>query len=176
MPPEIVHHITRFYTLVLSHRYHLGEDKLLRLSAVASRFSEPCFQSSYVKASLPHKSFEEASCSSLVNELIVKLSVKQEWNSWDDACVEMLYTLFDLCMVHAECTCDKDAYNEIGTLQMEKGIEMIRYAMEQSVTSPFANEKACMISAETIHILRCGERKVIRKLTFGNDDLLSSNI
>lgn len=178
-PHAITVKIKNFQRMLISCNYKLGNDKLgnnkyERLTAIVECFQKPSQKSSLLKTELPHKLFEEKDCANLVDNLISNLSRKSEWNSWDDGCVEILYTLFDLCYEHADDAGDVDTFNEIGKLQIKKGMEMIEFAMQQSIVAPFANDYACRVTAKTEQMLREGTMKELKKMSFSNEELALS--
>lgn len=166
--PVIIELAEKLKNLIVTHQYRYRDNKFERLSYLIARFQEPSFQSVYLKAELPHLLFEDSGCSGTVRNLLYGLSEKREWNSWDDVSVEMLYVLFDLCLSHAESPCDRDFYNEVGRSQVTKGIEILKYYMQQSVDAPFAVENAVAESTEYERILRSGDLTNIKNMIIGN--------
>ena len=166
--PVIIELAEKLKNLIVTHQYRYRDNKFERLSYLIARFQEPSFQSVYLKAELPHLLFEDSGCSGTVRNLLYGLSEKREWNSWDDVSVEMLYVLFYLCLSHAESPCDRDFYNEVGRSQVTKGIEILKYYMQQSVDAPFAVENAVAESTEYERILRSGDLTNIKNMIIGN--------
>ncbi len=162
--PAIVQQMLKYREILLQQRYDIGKEKMDYIISMIKFFRQPSYVSSNNKADLPHHFFENPKYAEELNKLYTDLSRKGEWNKWDDCCIEVLFALFDLCKDHAESCCGNDSFNETGELQVEQGMELIKYCRKQSVDRYFDYEQACRTCNEAVDILYSGDKSEIKTI------------
>ena len=132
-------------------------------------FKKPAYRSRFLKDELMCEMFQHQKNNNLINNVLVRLAKKKEWNSWDEGCAETLYALFDLSTSQAESYCDGDFYNELGKAQFNMGMNMLSYASESSITRSHMHDEGCKVNRITIETLYSGDNKAIKQFRYSDE-------
>lgn len=168
--PAIVKMMEKFRNLVRGHESGvMDEDRLGRLEEMIAYFKKPAYRSRFLKDELMCEMFQHQKNNNLINNVLVRLAKKKEWNSWDEGCAETLYALFDLSTSQAESYCDGDFYNELGKAQFNMGMNMLSYAFESSITRSHMHDEGCKVNRITIETLYSGDNKAIKQFRYSDE-------
>lgn len=139
--PEIYSYLTAYRRNLKKHESILSAAEWKDLEEAERFFSRPCYP--LYEGVLPHERCTQYQ--QKIQELYLLLK-KDEWNSWDESAMRLLFLMYKRCRVHADKTDDEDVTNERGQLEIEKcfaAIERCIYSSEKMPDDRLQSEFLC---------------------------------
>jgi|GEM_PF-6696568 len=147
----------------------LGDAGAAQMDRIMLYFCNPAYTSCHNKVKLPHERFAEEDNKAAITQMLDKLRKKEEWNSWEEGAMLLLYTLFEQCCRQSKAMCSIDQYNELGKSVFEKALQAMQYCMyrAEDVCSSvdewkLAAKRANQFVMEAQSVLSSGNNKKIR--------------
>jgi len=156
--PDIYGYLLNYRRNLRRHEEILSASERRDLEEMERFFRQPSYSLYEGQFILPHERCGRYQKS--IQELYNSLK-KEEWNSWDESAMRLLYVMFRRCYEHAQETVE-DYTNECGRVEFEKCIAIIRECVKYSEMIPYETIMAKGICKEAERVLCCKDITTVK--------------
>ena len=156
--PEIYSYIQNYRRKLKKHEEILTAAELRELDEMERFFRQPSYSLFEGQFILPHERCGryQKNFSELYNSL-----KKEDWNSWDETAMRLVFVMFRRCYEHAQETVE-DYTNECGRVEFEKCMEIIGECVRNSELIPYEKIMAKGICREAERVLCCKDITTVK--------------